>query len=215
MPKRSDEFSAEIVLSGLKDFQRRTVEHVFERLRDPNGSRRFLVADEVGLGKTLVARGIIAKTFEASRKKGQRRVDVVYICANSVIAAQNANRLAIPGLKGFATPKRLTLLAKELKRFSDDGLNILCLTPGTNFEMAGSRRGIVMERAVICRLLAGAKELALKKTPLENIFRIGIEDADKWKERVRSLKASDLDPKLSEAFVRAVSNDKKIVAKLY
>ena len=49
-------------LGLLKDFQRRTVRHAFHRLyKAKNSSRRFLVADEVGLGKTLVARGIAAK----------------------------------------------------------------------------------------------------------------------------------------------------------
>ena len=49
-------------MSGLKDFQRRTVDYVFNRMYlDERPTRRFLVADEVGLGKTMVARGIIAK----------------------------------------------------------------------------------------------------------------------------------------------------------
>ena len=53
------------VLSGLKGFQRDTVEYAFERLYlAPDSTRRFLVADEVGLGKTLVARGVIAKAIE-------------------------------------------------------------------------------------------------------------------------------------------------------
>ena len=53
------------VLEGLKGFQRATVEYAFERLyRAPDSTRRFLVADEVGLGKTLVARGLIAKALD-------------------------------------------------------------------------------------------------------------------------------------------------------
>ena len=43
-------------LGQLKDFQLRTVDHVFDRLYGGDGTGRFLVADEVGLGKTLVAR---------------------------------------------------------------------------------------------------------------------------------------------------------------
>ena len=50
------------ILEPLKPFQRRTVDHAFRRLfTDDDRTSRFLVADEVGLGKTLVARGIIAK----------------------------------------------------------------------------------------------------------------------------------------------------------
>ncbi len=50
-------FDAGPILEPLKDFQRATVEHVTDRLyRNAQPSRRFLVADETGLGKSLVAR---------------------------------------------------------------------------------------------------------------------------------------------------------------
>ena len=39
----------------LKDFQRMTVERIYHLFK--NGQNRVLVADEVGLGKTLIARG--------------------------------------------------------------------------------------------------------------------------------------------------------------
>ena len=42
---------------SLSDFQRATAQHAFRRLyRDPDSTRRFLVADETGLGKTHVAK---------------------------------------------------------------------------------------------------------------------------------------------------------------
>ena len=43
----------EKTMSGLKDFQRATVERIDALFR--NGQKRVLVADEVGLGKTLIA----------------------------------------------------------------------------------------------------------------------------------------------------------------
>ncbi|MBN2596188.1 MAG: hypothetical protein JXR82_05310 [Marinifilaceae bacterium] len=50
--------------SQLKDFQIATVDYVFQRFTDSeNPCNRFLIADEVGLGKTLVARGIIHKFY--------------------------------------------------------------------------------------------------------------------------------------------------------
>ena len=61
MSTRPDTSSA---LAGLKDFQRATVDYVFDRFYGPDPTRRFLVADEVGLGKTLVARGVIARTID-------------------------------------------------------------------------------------------------------------------------------------------------------
>ncbi len=41
-------------LSGLKDFQWATVDRIDELYR--SGQNRVLVADEVGMGKTLIAR---------------------------------------------------------------------------------------------------------------------------------------------------------------
>jgi len=70
-------------LEGLKDFQIDTVEYVFRRLyTDPDRTSKFLIADEVGLGKTLVARGLIAKAVDYLWDTVDR-IDVVYICSNA------------------------------------------------------------------------------------------------------------------------------------
>ena len=47
------------VMNSLKDFQQATVNRIEQLYR--NGQKRILVCDEVGLGKTLIARGTIAK----------------------------------------------------------------------------------------------------------------------------------------------------------
>ena len=68
----------EMELSRLKDFQRRTAEYVHRRLYlDEDRVRRFLVADEVGLGKTMVARGVIAQAIDHLWDDVDR-IDVVY-----------------------------------------------------------------------------------------------------------------------------------------
>ena len=60
-----ERFRAAPALAPLKVFQRRTVDYVFERLYGSDDPvRQFLVADEVGLGKTMVARGVIARMIE-------------------------------------------------------------------------------------------------------------------------------------------------------
>ena len=111
----SIEVDTEQVLSGLKDFQRATVEHVFDRLFDATDStRRFLVADEVGLGKTMVARGVVAKAIDRLNRDGVDRVDIVYICSNGDIAAQNVRKLDVTGT-GAARASRLTLLPESSK----------------------------------------------------------------------------------------------------
>ena len=80
-----------------------------------NDAHRFLVADEVGLGKTLVARGIIAKTIDHLWDT-VRRIDIVYICSNGSIARQNLRKLHVTGSdeRSFELATRLTMLAKEL-----------------------------------------------------------------------------------------------------
>ena len=44
-------------MADLREFQLAAVERIVDKLIDRKGSRRFLLADEVGLGKTLVAKG--------------------------------------------------------------------------------------------------------------------------------------------------------------
>ena len=73
-----DEQSLNQVLAPLKPFQRRTVDLAFERLfESEDGSYRFLVADEAGLG----TRGVIAKTIHHLWDSVER-IDIVYICSN-------------------------------------------------------------------------------------------------------------------------------------
>lgn len=150
----NNRFLSAPALAGLKDFQRETVEYVFKRLYGKDSTSRFLVADEVGLGKTLVARGIIAKTLEHLQDT-VRRIDIVYICSNATIASQNIKRLKMRGLdeylrgtgKGngaddsitFAT--RLTYLPKEVKSLNKNKVNFISLTPSTTFDHMRSRGG--------------------------------------------------------------------------
>src|SRR5690606_31715769 len=100
---------------ALRPFQMATVKHVSERLMDTSGSQRFLVADEVGLGKTLVARGVIAEFID--RHWDNRRIDIVYLCSNSALARENLSKLRTVGDEQSkeTAATRLTLLAKKPK----------------------------------------------------------------------------------------------------
>lgn len=154
-------FSADLVLQRLKDFQRRTVEFAFERMfLDDVPSRRFLVADEVGLGKTLVAQGLIAKVVE--RLQGSvRRLDIIYICSNADIAAQNVARLNVTGQKAFAKATRLTLLPLEVHDLQSQSINFISFTPGTTFDH-GRRGGRKLERLLIYQMLKGQHDINAK-----------------------------------------------------
>ena len=117
----------ERILKPLKDFQRKSVERAFKRLYlDKDYANRFLIADEVGLGKTLVARGIIAKGIDHIWDRVPR-IDVIYICSNREIASQNINRLNITKDKQFAMASRLTLLPLKISGLKERKTNFISL----------------------------------------------------------------------------------------
>ncbi len=149
-----DRYDPTEVLAGLKDFQRATVDYVFRRMyQDADSATRFLVADEVGLGKTMVARGLIARAVRHLQQQGVERVDVIYVCSNVNIAAQNIRRLRLPGFESFERATRLTLLPLELHGLSRNSLNFVAFTPGTSFNLRSSM-GTAKERALLHVMLS-------------------------------------------------------------
>jgi hypothetical protein len=156
------------ILGGLKDFQRKTVDYVFQRLyQDQDAVSRFLIADEVGLGKTLVARGLIAKAIDHLWDDVER-IDVVYICSNQEIARQNIDRLNITRQRQFQFASRATLLPISLQKLRGNKLNFVSLTPGTSFNMH-STTGIAWERALLFYMLID--HWHVQESVLSNILR--------------------------------------------
>lgn len=140
-------------LGVLKDFQRDTADHVFRRMyEDADPATRFLVADEVGLGKTLVAAGIVAKAVHHLEQKGVDRIDIVYICSNAGIARQNIRRLNVTGVRDHRLPDRITLLPRDIKSLKANKVNFISFTPATSFNL-GSGEGRADERALLYWLL--------------------------------------------------------------
>ncbi|MFZ6005777.1 MAG: helicase-related protein [Actinomycetota bacterium] len=139
------------VLGDLKDFQRRTAEWVFHRMflaDDP--SYRYLVADEVGLGKTHVAKGVIAQVIDHLQDIGDRRHDIVYVCSNGAIARQNLRKLVPRGIKPLESVERLTMLPLanlDTAVAGESSINLLAITPGTSLEF-GSSTGRFEERVL-------------------------------------------------------------------
>ena len=196
------------VLAGLKDFQRRTVERVFDRMyRDDPPGRRFLVADEVGLGKTMVARGVIARVLEHLHEKVDR-IDVVYVCSNGAIAAQNVNRLNVLGEQEFSIATRLTMLPTQVHDLASRPINFVSFTPGTTFDLK-SRSGRAHERAILCRLLAD--EELFHRRGLRNLLRNGV-GRRRWENLLT--RNEELDPGIHERFVRRVRRDRRLRRKL-
>lgn len=72
------------VSQSLSDFQGATVDYLFQRMYE-DGQNRMLVADEVGLGKTWIAKGLVAKAYSMWQQKesgGKKQFNVYYICSN-------------------------------------------------------------------------------------------------------------------------------------
>lgn len=191
----------EKVLSGLKDFQKDTVEYVFRRLYlDAYPTSRFLIADEVGLGKTLVARGIIAKTVDFLWDKVDR-IDVIYICSNQDIARQNIDRLNITSEREFQHASRATLLPIVIDELRGRKLNFISLTPGTSFNLHSST-GQVWERVVIYNLIK--KTWSMPDSILKNILRADV-GKRRWQEALDWFeKSEEIDQELQEKFICAL-----------
>lgn len=183
-------------LAKLKDFQRRTAEHVFRRLYvDEDSARRFLIADEVGLGKTVVVRGLIAKAIYHLQDK-VARVDVVYVCSNAAIAAQNVQRLNMQTEEQTTLATRLTLLPLQMGALRKNKLNFVSFTPGTTFDLR-SRGGTREERALLYRLLEKGGGLAA--TPLRNLLQATV-SPDRWERCIEECRHGDIDSDLAQRF---------------
>jgi len=159
-------FEVEEVLGTLKDFQRSTARWVFQRMFDEEDpALRFLVADEVGLGKTHVAKGVVAQVLAHLDSIGDARHDIVYICSNASIAKQNLKKLVPKGVSVVDTADRLSMLPLSAASNEDEemgGVNIYPITPGTSFDF-GRRTGKFRERVLVfafLRELWGATEMA-------------------------------------------------------
>ena len=178
------------IMGGLKDFQRTTVERVFELFT--NGQNRVLVSDEVGLGKTLVAKGVIVKTARYHHEKLKDDIfKVVYICSNQNIANQNINKLKINDevTVDGVTDTRLSM--QHLKIFEQENdpsikdryVPLIPLTPSTSFTMTNGC-GSVEERALIFSVLKRIDIFKDHLIELETIFIDTVTRGWRWAQPV-------------------------------
>ena len=145
-------------MQGLKDFQRATVERIDTLFR--NGQKRVLVADEVGMGKTLIARGTIVKTARLRLEEKDKLFKVVYICSNISIANQNIRKLKVSDtarIEGVSDTRLSMQHLKITQQETDPSLlegyiQLIPLTPDTSFRLTNGG-GTVQERALMYAIL--------------------------------------------------------------
>ncbi|MFT6810695.1 MAG: hypothetical protein ACJA01_003940 [Saprospiraceae bacterium] len=148
-------------IAGLKDFQKATVEYTIEQFYQ-YGRSKMLIADEVGLGKTIIAKGVVARMYQEflKNKKSSDEFNVVYICSNQAIATQNINKLNFfEGSDGenvvdySREDDRITALAYQPKKDQSKlNFKIKAFTPGTSFDQ-NTNAGRSDERVLLYRLL--------------------------------------------------------------
>lgn len=198
-------YKADPHLAVLKPFQRATVDYVFRRLfSEPSPTDQFLVADEVGLGKTMVARGVIAKTIEELTGKVDR-IDIVYICSNQAIAEQNIKALNVVGSDAKPLNTRLTLLPLEIERqggIASRPVNLISLTPGTALDLKSSL-GTATERALIFEMLR--KRIGLRHRGVQRIFRGGVAE-ENWPGWIDWIREQDISADITQLFNAAVDD---------
>ena len=188
------------VLAQLKDFQLATVDRVFDRLYGPGNTRRFLLADEVGLGKTLVAKGLIARAVDRLWDEVER-IDVIYICSNADIARQNLTRLHPDG-EGFTLPSRITLLPLKIDDLKGRKMNFVSFTPGTSLEPR-SAMGIAEERALLLRMLREPWDLGDRRGP-RKVFQGTSRSIESFEWTLDWVDGRPLSDELSAAFRSAI-----------
>lgn len=214
-PRKRERFDAAPALEPLKDFQRETAEYVFDRLyRDPDTTRRFLVADEVGLGKTLVARGVIAKTIEHLQDVVER-VDIVYVCSNALIAKQNLQRLRVGQQEHFELAQRITMLPATAHRLAENRINLISFTPGTSFDLKGGG-GMARERALLRLMMAEAwGHEWFRRRGTMRVFQGGVRTLERFRNLYRETARrhhGNLNEELVERFAQLLEEQEQAAA---
>lgn len=170
----------------VKDFQRTTADrilHIYKNL----GHQRVLLADEVGLGKTFVAKQVINLVREWHKQEKDDFFKVVYICSNANIADQNIEKLGVENRMSISE-SRLSMQHLYIK-FAEKQIaeqhekvempeSIIPLTPSTSFRFY-SAQGTANERALMCDILCGLTQFKEYKEVISDFLSCNVKN---WQE---------------------------------
>ncbi len=168
-----------------KDFQIASAKHIVDLFN--KGQNRVLLSDEVGLGKTTVAKTVVGFVRDEYRNKTSDKnacFKVVYVCSNLNIAKQNIGNLGIDTDGGFdIANSRLSMLHLSIY---NDRINkqkdptrkteqIIPLTPATSLQLKNGQ-GMMGERALICYFLSRLPSFQNMDDEIWNWFQINAGD---------------------------------------
>ena len=206
-------------MTEAKPFQKATVKAVMKAFRSKRARRRFLVADEVGLGKTIVAREVIRHMMDSLK----RPLRVIYVCSNLAIRGQNQDSLlkALPHDEresAVCRVDRLSLIT-EADLPTHARLHLYSFTPDTSVPIRKKRRrdGRKEERALVHALVEKLWPRLFNEWG-EFVFRQGAKTH--WAEAVRSQRHAASSTVLQQAFLASVRKEfqleprKKLLAHL-
>lgn len=182
-------------------FQEAAVRHIVARLRDSEGSRRMLLADEVGLGKTVVAQGVI----QALLKGRRRSLTVIYLCSNAEIAEQNRTKLDPDSRKPIG---RVTELAIDRPDSAAD-LLLYSFTPGTSLKEG---TGLAWERRLMLYLLHRIYDVPVGNKSWREFFRCGAGEEKWYRDTTMTALASQFERKTSVGFQQELANSWRAVS---
>lgn len=157
---------ANTVTFSPHEFQQCTIDWVIKRLvtrSESDNPMRFLVADEVGLGKTIIARHTI-KGLERNIPTKHRII--FYVCSSLDISRQNRPKL-VDSDTTIIEADRINLLYSQ--GFKRTGTILIGLTPSTSMNFENSL-GSMRERVAIVHLLK-CKFSSIRTTRLCNLFK--------------------------------------------
>ena len=174
-------------MSKAKDFQLATAKRIIEIFK--SGQKRVLLSDEVGLGKTIMARTIVemAKSLPGVETDGVYRV--VYVCSNQNIIQQNTRNLGIPKedimqiQDSRLSMQHLILQERKMLQESKRGIGLpqqlIPLTPSTSFSVTGGP-GNAYERALIFAIIKDMEEFSSHKRRLSYLLKTSNKGQENW-----------------------------------
>lgn len=187
-----------------KEFQKATADRIGEIFSEgmkEGKKKRVLLADEVGLGKTIIAREVIDKVRQLRESVKDDMYRVVYVCSNINIVHQNTRNLGMKeelnisesrlSMQHLLIHEKVAELKKDNMYRADGNYApgempelLIPLTPGTSLTMT-SGCGNINERALEYVILSQMPEMASDKDAIFGIFKYyGWLSENSWKSNI-------------------------------